>query len=83
MENYSYFYTAVTQIAEDRIRELMQHSQDTEVRENGFPNAGTYFCGCAQIVYAAWADITEGWHTENDVKRLELLTGLPPWVDVC
>lgn len=79
MENCSYFYKAVTRIAEDRIQELLQHAKDAEVRKDGFPEAGSYFRACAQTVYSAWRDITDGWHTEDDVERLESFIGLPNW----
>ncbi len=61
MENYSYFYKAVTKIAEDRIKELIQHAIEAEMREDTFPQAGAYFRGCAHTVYLAWCDITDGW----------------------
>ena len=77
MENCSYFYKAVTKIAEDRIKELIEHEKDAEARESSFPEAGLYFRGCAQTVYFAWRDITDGWRTEGDVERLESLIGLP------
>ena len=82
MENCSYFYKAVTQIAEDRIQELLNHAVDAEAREGGFLEAGSYFRACAHTVYAAWRDITDGWHTDADVARLESFMGLPTWADV-
>jgi hypothetical protein len=82
MENCSYFYKAVTRIAEDRMLELLQHAKDAEARENGFPEAGSYFRACAHIVYAAWRDITDGWHTDDDVERLESFIGEPIWTNV-
>jgi len=71
MENYSYFYQAVTKIAEDRIKELVQHAKDAEAGDHVFREAGSYFRACAQTVYFAWRDITEGWHTVDDIERLE------------
>jgi hypothetical protein len=69
-------------IAEERMLELLQHAKDAEAREIGFPEAGSYFRACAHTVYAAWRDITDGWHTDDDVERLESLIGLPIWVGV-
>jgi hypothetical protein len=82
MENCSYFYNAVTRIAEDRILELLQHAHDADARGNGFPEAGSYFRACAHTVYSAWRDITNGWHTDGDLERIGSLIGVPNWVDV-
>lgn len=82
MENCSYFYNAVTKIAEDRIRELIQHAANTHSGKSGFPDAGAYFQACAQTVYFAWCDITEGWQTEDDVARMESLISVPMRADV-
>lgn len=82
MENYSYFYKSVTKIAEDRIKELIQHANEAETREDAFPNAGLYFRGCAQTVYLAWCDIRDGWQIESDIERLESLIGHPSWAGV-
>jgi hypothetical protein len=73
MENHSHFYQAVTKIAEDRIKELVQHAKDAEAGHRVFPEASSYFRACAQTVYFAWRDITEGWHTASDRERLECL----------
>jgi hypothetical protein len=81
MKNCSYFYQSVTQIAEGRMMELLRHAKDAEARGNDFPEAGSYFRACAHTVYCAWRDITDGWHTDDDVKRFEALIGLPSWVD--
>lgn len=83
MENYSYFYQAVTKVAEDRIKELIQDAKDAEAGGHVFPEAGAYFRACAQTVYLAWRDITEGWHTEGDIERLESFIDLPLWAHVC
>lgn len=82
MENYSYFYNAVTRIAEDRIVELVRHAKDAEARENGFPGAGSYLRARAHTVYSAWLNITDGWHTDNDLEQLQSLLGSPIWVDI-
>ena len=71
MENHSHFYQAVTRIAEDRIKELVQHANDAEAGDHVFPEAASYFRACAQTVYFAWRDITEGWHMASDRERLE------------
>lgn len=81
MENYSYFYQAVTKIAEDRIKELVKHAKDAERGGHVFPEAGSYYRACAKTVYFAWRDITAGWHTESDIARLESLIDLLLWVD--
>ena len=77
MQDCSYFYQAVTKIAEDRMQELLHHARDADARGGGFPGAGAYFRACAQTVYLAWLDITEGWHRRNDVERLASLIDLP------
>lgn len=77
MENYSYFYQAVTKIAEERINELIQHAKDAEAGGPVFPEVGSYFQACAQSVFFAWRDITDGWHTEDDRKHLESFIDLP------
>lgn len=82
MEDFSYFYQAVTKIAEDRIKELVQHAKESQARETPFLEAGSYFHACAQTVYLAWWDITDGWHTDDDVARLESFIGLPIWSDI-
>jgi hypothetical protein len=79
MENYSYFYQAATKIAEDRIKELIQHAKDAEAGSHVFPDAGSYFRECAQIVYLAWRDFTDKWHTASDRERLETLIDLTRW----
>jgi len=83
MENYSYFYQAVTKIAEERIKELVLHAKEAEAESHVFPEAGSYFRACAQTVYYAWRDITEGWHTKLDVERLESMIDLTLWTDFC
>lgn len=83
MENYSYFYKAVTKIAEERIKELIQHAKEAEARGgDAFPDAGSYFRGCAQTVYLAWCDITDGWQIESDLEKLGSLVGRPIWSEV-
>jgi len=79
MENYSYFYQAVTKIAENRTKELVQHAKESKAGGHVFPETGSYFQACAQTVYFAWRDITEGWHTKDDVARLESMIDLPVW----
>jgi len=82
MENHSHFYQAVTKIAEDRIKELVQHAKNAEAGgEHVFPEAGSYFRACAQTVYFAWRDITEGWHMASDRERLEDLADAALWND--
>src|SRR6478752_2353609 len=82
MENHSYFYQAVTKIAEDRIKELALHAREAETGDHVFPEAGSYFRACAQTVYFAWRDITAGWHTKGDVERLEAMIDLPLWPEL-
>jgi hypothetical protein len=82
MENYSYFYQAVTKVAEDRIKALVQHAKDAEAGGHVFPEAGSYFRACAQTVYLAWRDINEGWFTEGDATRLEALIDVPLWAEL-
>jgi hypothetical protein len=82
MENYSYFYQAVTKITEDRVKELIKHAKDAEARETAFPDAGSYYRACAQTIYLAWLDVTDGWQIEGDVERLETIIGSQKWVSV-
>ena len=67
------FYQDLTEIAESRIKELMQQADEVEVREHAFPKAGSYFRACATTVYLAWRDVTDGMHSEEDSERLEAL----------
>lgn len=83
MENYSYFYQAVTKIAEDRIKELVRHAREAEARNHVFPEAGAYYRGCAQTVYLAWRDIVDGWHACEDVARLESMIGPTLRAELC
>jgi hypothetical protein len=53
MENNSYFYHAVTKIAEERIKELVLHAKEAEAESHVFSEAGSYFRTCAQTVYYA------------------------------
>jgi hypothetical protein len=52
-----------------------------DARKDAFPKAGSYFQACAVTVYLAWRDVTEGWHTEDDLERLEALTNGTAWAD--
>jgi hypothetical protein len=70
MAQHLYFYQDLTQIAEDRINELIRHAEEMEAREHSFPKAGSYFRDCAVCVYLAWRDVTVGWHVDEDLKRL-------------
>lgn len=67
------FYQDLTEIAESRITELIWQAEEWEARDPTFPNSGSYFRGCAFIVYLAWRDVTDGLHTEYDLERLEAL----------
>jgi hypothetical protein len=75
------FYQELTNIAENRIKELMRHAEETDAREQSFPMAGSYFQACAVSVYLAWRDVTDGWHTEDDLERLEAITNGTAWTD--
>lgn len=77
MAQQLHFYRDLTEIAENQIKELMRN---VEVMD-AFPKAGSYFQACAVTVYLAWRDVTEGWHTEDDLERLEALTNGTAWGD--
>jgi hypothetical protein len=67
------FYQDLTEIAESRITELIRQAEEWEARDTTFPNSASYFRACAFTIYLAWRDITDGLHTENDLKRLKAL----------
>lgn len=73
MTQPSSFYKDITSIAESRIRELTQHAEDIDAREHSFPKASSYFRAHAVSVYLAWRDVTDGFHTSDDLERLEML----------
>jgi hypothetical protein len=81
MAQHLYFYQDVTQIAESRIKELIRHAEDIEAQEHTFPMIGSYFRGSAVTVYLAWRDVTAGWHTDEDLERLEALAHGTAWAD--
>jgi hypothetical protein len=81
MAQHLYFYQDLTQIAEDRIKELIRHAEEMEAREHSFPKAGSYFRDCAVCVYLAWRDVTVGWHVDEDLKRLEALANGTTWTN--
>jgi hypothetical protein len=75
------FYQDLTEIAESRIKELIRHAEEMEAHEQGLPNAGKYFRDCAFTIYLAWRDVTDGWHGDDDLERLETLTNGASWVN--
>ena len=79
MEQHMHFYQDLTQIAENRIKELIQHAENMEARERTSFEMGAYFRGSAVTVYLAWRDVTTGWHTDQDVERLEALAHGTAW----
>ncbi len=68
------FYRVITNLTESRIKELIEHAEDLETREHTFPQASSYFRTHAATVYLAWRDVTDGFHTVEDVERLGRLT---------
>jgi predicted DNA-binding ribbon-helix-helix protein len=68
------FYRDLTEIAESRIKELIQQAEEIEAPEHSSFNAASYVRACAVTVYLAWRDVTDGLHDDNDVERLETLT---------
>ena len=74
-------YQDFTEIAEIRIKELIRHAEETEAHQHGLPEAGKYFRDCAFIIYLAWRDVTDGWHADDDLKRLETLTNEAAWAN--
>ena len=81
MAQQLHFYRDLTQIAENRIKELMRNVEVMDARKNAFPKADSYFQACAVSVYLAWRNVTQGWHTEDDLERLEALTNGTAWAD--
>jgi hypothetical protein len=73
------FYQDLTEIGESRITELIRQAEQWEAREPTFPNSGAYFRACAFTIYLSWRDVTDGLHTEHDLKRLEALAQGTPW----
>jgi hypothetical protein len=70
------FYRDLTDIAENRIRELILQAGTAERRDDAlFPEAGGYYRACALTVFLAWNDVTEGWQTRQDRDRLAALAG--------
>lgn len=67
------FYKEITNLTEKRIKELIEHAEDLETREHTFPQASSYFRAHAVTVYLAWRDVTDGFHTIEDMERLEAL----------
>lgn len=74
MTHTSSFYKEITSITERRIEELIQHAEDIEARKHSFPQVSSYFRAHVATVYLAWRDVTDGFHTVENVKRLEMLT---------
>lgn len=71
------FYRDLTNIAENRIRELISQAETAERRVDArFPEAGGYYRACAMTVFLAWNDVTEGWQTGQDRDLLAALAGL-------
>lgn len=70
------FYRDLTDIAEQRITELISQARTAERRDDApFPEAGGYYRACALTVFLAWNDVTEGWQTGQDRDRLAALAG--------
>lgn len=67
------FYKEITGLTEKRIKELIEHAEGLETREHTFPQASSYFRAHAATVYLAWRDVTDGFHTLEDMERLEAL----------
>ena len=73
MTQPSSFYNEITSIAENRIKELNRHADVIDARAAVFPQASSYFRAHAVSVYLAWRDVTDGFHTVEDLKRLAML----------
>jgi ABC-type amino acid transport substrate-binding protein len=73
MTKPSSFYNEITSITENRIKELIRHTDAIDARAALFPQASAYFRAHAMSVYLAWRDVTEGFHTVEDLKRLAML----------
>lgn len=78
-KNFS-FYQDLTEIAETRIVELIRQAEEWEARNFISADSGSYFPACAFTVYLAWCDVTDGLHTEHDLKRLKALAHGTPCV---
>lgn len=73
MAEHRSFYQDLTEIAEGRITELMREAEKWEARELTCLSSVSYLRASAFTIYLAWRDVTEGLHTEDDLKRLEAL----------
>jgi len=67
------FYRDITEIAESRIKELIQQAEETAACKYSSFKAAPYLRACAVTVYLAWRDVTDGLHADNDLERLEAL----------
>jgi len=74
MTQSSSFYNVITGMTECRIKELIHYAEDMDARERPVPEASSYFRAHAVTVYLAWCDVTNGFHTVEDMNRLETLT---------
>lgn len=71
------FYRDLTEIAEQRIGELVLQALAVEQRPTApFPGAGRYYRACALTVYLAWNDVTQGWQAQPDRDRLAAMAGV-------
>jgi len=76
MTQPSSFYNEITCVSEKRIKELIGHAEAIDTRETIFPQASSYFRAHAVSVYLAWRDVTDGFHTVEDLERLAMLANL-------
>lgn len=76
MTQLSSFYTEITGITENRIKELVRHADAIDARDAIFPLASAYFRAHALCVYLAWRDVTDGFHTAEDLERLAMLANV-------
>lgn len=81
MADYIHFYQHITRVAENRIRELIRHAEETEIREDSDPKVSSLLRDRAVCVYLSWRDVTAGWHTGVDLSRLEALAKQTVWMD--
>ncbi len=70
------FYNEITSISEKRIDELIRLAKAIDTREAIFLQASSYLRAHAVSVYLAWRDVTDGFHTVEDVERLAMLANL-------
>lgn len=79
MEKLIHFYQDLTQIAENRIKELIQDAENMEARWRTSLGMDSYLRSKAVLVYLTWRELTAGWHIQDDLERLKSLAHGIAW----